>query len=146
MAVGCSQSKLVTLQDLLVAVTSESSCHITVGVCCSSRDACDEVICALDRVRPSLVSSGVAAEDRASAGPPLQQSALLQTGPSWQTRHALYKLLLRDFGKSSISSPASLCLRCTQLGGGPLAPRASETTRSRATPCRRFLGCMEFIG
>jgi hypothetical protein len=69
-AVGCSQSKLVTLQDLLVAVTSESSCHLTVGVCCSSRDACDEVICALARVRPTLVSSDVTAEERKSANRP----------------------------------------------------------------------------
>ena len=50
-AVGCAQSKLVTLQDLLAAVTSETSSSIRVGVCCSSRDTCDEVVFALNRVR-----------------------------------------------------------------------------------------------
>ena len=49
-AVGTAQSKLSTLQDLIVAITSESTCNITIGACCSSRDACDAVICALARV------------------------------------------------------------------------------------------------
>ena len=50
-AVGCASSKLVTLQDLLAAITDESDSSVRVGVCCSSRDTCDEVLFALTRVR-----------------------------------------------------------------------------------------------
>jgi hypothetical protein len=62
-AVGSAQSKLVTLLDLLRAVVSEHGsglCHegapkdLRVGICCSSRDSCDQVVLGIAQVgRPA---------------------------------------------------------------------------------------------
>jgi hypothetical protein len=57
-AVGCAQSKLVTLLDLLRAVVSdetdtrdEGCCkNLRIGICCSSRDSCDEVVLGVAQV------------------------------------------------------------------------------------------------
>jgi hypothetical protein len=57
-AVGCAQSKLVTLLDLVRAVVSDDTgtrdegCRkdLRIGICCSSRDSCDEVMLGVAQV------------------------------------------------------------------------------------------------
>lgn len=63
-AVGCPQSKLITLVDLLNVVAHETSkapetdvgAPITIGIAASSRDALDELISGLRNVRSSASS------------------------------------------------------------------------------------------
>lgn len=52
-AVGCPQSKLITLVDLLNVVSSETRGPrpISVGIATTSRDALDELIYGLNNVR-----------------------------------------------------------------------------------------------
>lgn len=51
-AVGSVQGKAATLLDLLSAVIAETERALTVGVCCSARDTCDEIVAALIKVCP----------------------------------------------------------------------------------------------
>lgn len=52
-AVGCPQSKLITLVDLLNVVAAEASGAraISIGIAASSRDALDELMYGLNNVR-----------------------------------------------------------------------------------------------